>query len=138
VVVVPVPVSSTKASGAVLTAPVALFQFDFGTNPATSDVPIATSVPTKSMLITFVDDPPEAITFNVTMAVCVRAPLVPVMVTVELPVDVLAVVVMVRVELLPPGVIDVGLNVGVAPVGRPVALKVTAPVNPFNAVALTV
>jgi hypothetical protein len=76
-------------------------------------------------------------TVSVTPAVCVRVPLVPVMVTVELPVGVLAVVVMVRVEL-PPGVIDAGLNVGVAPAGRPVALKLTTPVNPFKAAALTV
>jgi hypothetical protein len=62
---------------------------------------------------------------------------VPVMVIVGLPVGVVVAVVMVRVELAP-GAMEAGLKAGLAPVGRPVALKLTAPVNPFKAPALTV
>ena len=56
-----------------------------------------------------------------TVAVCVREPLVAVSVTVELPTGVLPVVVIVRVDV-PEVVTDVGLNDAVAPVGSPLAL----------------
>ena len=45
------PVSSRSVSGVVRDAPVAAFQFDFGTTPATSLVPIEVLVPTKSIPI---------------------------------------------------------------------------------------
>jgi len=94
--------------------------------------------PTKSMLITLIDEP-EVVTFRVALAECVSEPLVPVIVSVELPVGVLAIVVMVRVEL-PDVAIDVGAKTGEAPDGRPVGAtaKLTAPVNPFSAPTFTV
>jgi len=59
------------------------------------------------------------------------------MVTVGLPVEVLVAVVMVKVEGVP-GVMEAGLKEGVAPVGRPEALRLTDPLNPFRAPALMV
>jgi hypothetical protein len=59
------------------------------------------------------------------------------MVIVGLPVGVLAAVVIVRVELAP-GAMEAGLKEEVAPVGRPEALKLTDPLNPFKAPTLTV
>jgi len=78
-----------------------------------------------------------AVTFKVAVTVCVKEPLVPVMVIVGLPIGVLDVVVIVRVEVVP-GVMGVGLNEGVAPVGRPEALRLTEPLKPFKALTLTV
>jgi hypothetical protein len=77
------------------------------------------------------------VTFNVTVAVCVSDPLIPVIVNVALPAGVLDVVFTVSVELFP-GVIDVGLNVPVAPVGKPLTFRLTALLNPFSAPTLTV
>jgi hypothetical protein len=74
---------------------------------------------------------------NVTVAVCVNKPLVPVMVNVELPVGVVDVVVTVRVESVAE-VIEAGLNEDVAPVGNPLTLKLTEPLNAFSAAALSV
>jgi hypothetical protein len=76
-------------------------------------------------------------TFRVTVAVCVSDPAVPVTVMVELPTAMPDVVVIVSVELAP-GAIEGALKDAVAPVGRPLALKVIEPVKPFNAPALTV
>jgi hypothetical protein len=59
------------------------------------------------------------------------------MVIVGLPTGVLATVLIVRVEFAP-GAIEAGLKEGVAPVGKPVALKLTDPLNPFKAPTLTV
>ena len=64
-------------------------------------------------------------------------PLVPVMVSVELPTGVLAVVLIVRVELAPVAT-EEGLNEAVAPAGSPLALRLTEPLKPFRAPALTV
>ncbi len=59
------------------------------------------------------------------------------MVTVELPVGVvLAVVTVMVVE--PEPVTEEGLKLAPAPVGRPEALKLTDPLNPFNGVTVTV
>jgi hypothetical protein len=74
----------------------------------------------------------DALTTSVTVVVCVREPLVPVSVNVELPAGVLPVVVIVSVDV-PDVVTEVGLNDAVAPVGNPLALRFTVPVNPFNA-----
>ena len=61
----------------------------------------------------------------------------PVIVIVELPVDVLPVVVTVRVER--PDIVTVaGLKVAVAPVGSPLTVNVTIPVNPPSAPIVTV
>ncbi len=68
-----------------------------------------------------------ALTTKVTEAVCVRLPLVPVIVTGKLPVEVPAPVVTLIVEELVAGF---GLKLALAPAGKPVALKLTAPVKP--------
>jgi hypothetical protein len=140
VAVVAVPVLSTKESGELLTAPVASFQLLSGTTPACSALPIDVPNPTKSMLIALLDPPeppPDAVTLSGTVAVCVSVPLVPVIVSVTLPAGVLDVVVTVSVVF--PGALTVlGLNVPTAPVGNPLTVKLTVPLNPFTAPALTV
>jgi hypothetical protein len=72
------PVSSARASGVELLAPLALFQLLLGTTPATSALPIGTPKPTKSILITFVEE--LDVTLRVAFAECVSEPLVPVIV----------------------------------------------------------
>jgi len=67
----------------------------------------------------------------------VSVPLVPVMVSVGLPVGVLLLVCTVKVAL-PEPVTEVGLNVPVTPLGNPLTLKLTAPVKPFSAPTFTV
>ena len=59
------------------------------------------------------------------------------MVSVDVPAGVALPAVIVSVELVP-ALIEVGLNKAVAPVGRPLTLKLTDPVNPFRAPTLTV
>jgi hypothetical protein len=71
-------------------------------------------------------------TTRLEVAECVRLPLVPVIVSVEVPVGVVPVVVTVIVEV-PLAVIVAGEKLAEAPVGRPLALRVTVPVNPFSA-----
>src|SRR5579875_1126937 len=124
VAVVAAPVSSTNASGAVLAAPLALFQFGSATTPATSADPIGTSPPTKSMLSTFPVVPPDEATVKLTVAVCVSVPLVPVIVSVYVPAAV----------LLPVATVSVALP----PAGSPLTLSPTVPVNPFTAPVFTV
>jgi hypothetical protein len=68
---------------------------------------------------------------------CVKIPLVPVIVNVEVPTGVLPAVVTVKVEF-PAPVTVAGEKLAVAPVGNPLALSVTTPVNPFNAAMLAV
>ncbi len=79
-----------------------------------------------------------AVTTRLVRAVCVRAPDVPVMVSVEVLTGVDASVVMVSVELPVPPVIVAGLNVPAAPLGRPATDNAVFPVNPFTAVTFTV
>ena len=136
VAVVAVPVSSTKGSGEALLTPLALFQFGSGTTPATSVEAMATSSPTKSMLMAFPEPPLEDVTLRVVEVVLVRELLVPLIVKVELPVGVVLAVVIVSVELLP-ALTEVGLNAPVALAGRPLTLKLIAPVKPFIALVLT-
>jgi hypothetical protein len=71
------------------------------------------------------------LTAKVTVVVWVRLPLVPVIVSVEVAVGVLAAVLTFNVEELPVGL---GLKLAVAPVGRPLTLNVTWPPNPFEGV----
>jgi hypothetical protein len=54
------------------------------------------------------------------------------MVSVELPTGVEVVVETLSVEDPEPPVIEVGLNVHVAPVGHPLTLRDTVPVNPLS------
>jgi hypothetical protein len=73
-----------------------------------------------------------AFTTRLTVVLCVRVPLVPVTVSVEVPAGVLLVVVTVSVEV-PEPVTEVGPKLPPAPLGKPLMLRVTVPVNPFNA-----
>lgn len=136
VAVVAAPVSSIKASGEELLEPLASFQSGSGTTPATSVGAMATSSPTKSMLIALPEPPLEDVTIRVAVVVFVSELPVPLIVKVELPVDVLLAVVIVSVELLPT-LTDVGLNVPVALAGRPLTLKLIVPVKPFTPLVLT-
>ena len=72
-----------------------------------------------------------------TVAECVSAPLVPVMVNVLVPVRVLVVVLMVSV-LVPEPAIEVGLKLAVELRGRFVTLRLTVPVKPLSAPTVTV
>lgn len=71
------------------------------------------------------------------MTECVRLPLVPVTVSVRVPVVALLPTATDKVEL-PEPVTDVGLSVVVTREPCPVTLRVTAPENPFNAAMVTV
>ena len=125
---VAVPVSSTNACPVVFVSPLALFQFDFCTTPATSVLPITVPCPTKSILITFAL---VVVTTRLTVAVCVVLPLVPVIVTVDVPAGAVLAVVTVSVEV-PDPVTVAGEKLAVAPLGNPLALSVTTPAKPFN------
>lgn len=72
-----------------------------------------------------------------TVVVCVSAPLVPVIVNVEVPVGVVPEVVMFSVDD-PDPVIEAGVNEPVAPVGSPLTLSATVPVKPVPAVTVAV
>lgn len=76
-----------------------------------------------------------AFTTNVTEAVWLSVPLVPVIVNEKLPVGVLLAVVTVRVD--EPEFSEAGLKLAVAPAGNPLTLKFTVPVNPPEGVTLT-
>ena len=62
-----------------------------------------------------------------TVVVCVSVPLTPVSVSIKLPTGVLAPVV---TESVDDAVAGFGVKLPLAPVGRPLTLKVTWPVNP--------
>jgi hypothetical protein len=78
--------------------------------------------------------PPAVVTVRAIVVVWLRLPLVPVTVTVAVPVAVLDAV---KVRVLVP-VVDAGLKLAVTPVGRPLALSATDPVNPFDGVTMMV
>jgi hypothetical protein len=126
------PAWFNKTNGLVLVIPAALFQFDWVTTPATSELPIAVPCPTNLT-------PIEAafVTVRLTFAVWVRLPLVPVIVSVDVPTGVVPLVVTVNVDV-PDPVTVAGEKLAVAPVGIPLALNVTTPLNPFNAPTLVV
>jgi hypothetical protein len=136
VAVVAAPVSSIRASGEELLTPLASFQLGSGTTPAISVEAMATSSPTKSMLIALPEPPLADVTLRVAVVVFVSELLVPLIVKVELPVGVVLAVVIVSVELLPT-LTEVGLNVPFALAGRPLTLKLIVPVKPFTALVLT-
>ena len=81
--------------------------------------------------------PPELATASVTAAVCDTPPLVPLIVSEELPTGVVLTVVTVSVDD-PDVVIELGLNVAVAPEGSPLAVRATVPVKPPDGATLTV
>jgi hypothetical protein len=89
------------------------------------------------MLIGLTEDALDVITANVTVAVCVNEPLVPVIVSVGLPAGVLLVVVTVSVDDPVPLTVD-GENDAVAPLGTPLLLRLTDPLNPLMAPTFTV
>jgi hypothetical protein len=76
-------------------------------------------------------------TTSVTVAVWESVPLIPLIVRVYVPGDVELEVATVRVEF-PELLIEVGLNVPVVEVGKPVTLRATAPENPLREEMLTV
>ena len=76
-------------------------------------------------------------TTRLTVVLCARLPLVPVTVKVLVPTGVLVAVPTVMVEE-PGAPLEVGLKLAVAPLGRPLALKVTVPVKPFKLPTFTV
>ena len=96
--------------------------------PAATDCDLGAAVSEKSA---------AAVTASVTVVVWTRAPLVPVMVSVELPTGVFALVVTVMVDD-PVPVTVVGLKLAVAPVGSPLTPKPVLPANPFCAVTVAV
>jgi hypothetical protein len=77
------------------------------------------------------------VTTRLVVTECVRLPLVPVIVSVDVPVGVLLLVVTVMVDV-PLPLIVVGKKLAAAPVGKPLAPKVTVPVNPLSAPTVTV
>ncbi|MGA2415390.1 MAG: hypothetical protein ABSF59_13130 [Candidatus Sulfotelmatobacter sp.] len=77
----------------------------------------------------------DEFTVSARVVVLVRLPEVPVIVTVAVPV--VAVALAVSVSVLVP-VVGFGLKPAVTPPGKPDALSVTLPVNPFTSVTLTV
>jgi hypothetical protein len=126
------PFWSNKTNGVVLEVPLASFQFDWATTPATSVLPIAVPSPTNLIPIAA-----AFATLRVTLAVWVKLPLVPVMVSGYVPSGVVELVVTVSVEV-PDPVTVAGEKLAVAPAGSPLALSVTTPLNPFSAPMLVV
>ncbi len=78
------------------------------------------------------------LTASVTVVVFTSVPLVPVTVNVEFAPGVAAVVVTVMVVVPAPPLMVAGLKVAAAPAGKPLALGVTVPANPFTAATVTV
>jgi len=77
------------------------------------------------------------LTVRLTVVVCDRLPLVPWIVNVNVPRGVLDLVETVIVEL-PEPVMDAGLNDAVARDGKPLALRLTLPLNPLTDDTVTV
>src|ERR1700733_2683133 len=77
-----------------------------------------------------------ALTVSATLPLWVSVPLVPVMLSVELPSGVVALVLTVSVELPDPVTVD-GEKLASAPAGSPLALSVTAPLKPLTAPMFT-
>lgn len=77
-----------------------------------------------------------AVTLSIAVAVWVDDPLVPVIVSAGLPIGVPLVVVTFRVEE-PEPVTEEGAKDPVAPVGSPLTLKSTEPLNPLTVPTLT-
>ena len=71
------------------------------------------------------------------MTECDKLPLVPVIVSVTLPLAALHVPVTLRVDV-PEPVTEAGLKAAVTPAGRPLTLRATEPVNPPDGVTVMV
>jgi len=76
-------------------------------------------------------------TMRVTVVECDKVPLVPVMVSVDVPPGVEAEVVTVSVEEFVP-LTEAGVKKPLAPLGKPLTPRVTVPLKPFDPVTLTV
>jgi hypothetical protein len=82
--------------------------------------------------------PPLAVlTTRLTVAECVRDPLVPVIVSAYVPAVVLVAVVTFNVEL-PEPLTEGGLNEPLAPLGNPLTLKLTVPLKPSTGLTVAV
>ena len=78
---------------------------------------------------------PVLVTVREIVVVCVKDPLVPVTVTLAVPVA--AVLEAAKVTVLVP-VVDAGLKLAVTPVGKPLATRATVPVKPFSGLTVMV
>lgn len=78
------------------------------------------------------------VTTRVTVVECCKAPSVPVTVRVNVPWVVEVVVLMLRLALPEPPVIDAGTKLALAPAGSPLTLKLTVSVNPPLGVTVAV
>ena len=87
--------------------------------------------------VTAIEKSPPPATTNVTFTVCVTGPLAPLIVRAYEPGGVVALVETLMV-VEPAAVTDAGLNEAVAPEGRPLALKLTMPLNPVPAATVAV
>jgi hypothetical protein len=76
--------------------------------------------------------PVLGLTTRVTDVECERLPLAPVMVSVYVPAGVVLTVATLNAEEPDPPLMDVGLKLPVAPVGKPLTLSDTVPLNPFS------
>jgi hypothetical protein len=128
------PVLLTSASGVLREVPVALFQLAAATTPALSAAPIATPIPTKSMLMS---DAFDDVTEAEAVALWVRVPLEPATANVVEPGGVDGEVVSVSVDV-PVVVTKAGENDADAPSGSPEAERSTWPVKPFTGAMVTV
>ena len=77
------------------------------------------------------------ITTSVTVVLCTKLPLVPLIVSVEVPTGVDGEVAIAS-ELVPEPLTEVGIKLAVAPEGRPLTDKLTVPPKPFRAVTVVV
>ncbi len=89
------------------------------------------------MLIGLMDEP-AVVTLRIAVPAFVSEPLVPVTVKVELPVVVPVIIERVEVVELPAIMMGFSERDHVAPAGKPVAAKLTLPVNPLRAATVTV
>jgi hypothetical protein len=78
-----------------------------------------------------------ATTLSVAVVEWVRVPLMPVIVTVELPAELPAAVLTVSVELPDPPAMEAGEKESESPDGKPLAVKLTFPLKLFNAETVT-
>jgi len=112
-----------------------------GAGPLSVTVPVEDCMPPTTLVGFSVSEETVGrgggVTVSVIVVVFVEVPDVPVIVRLNVPVGVVLAVVTVIVEE-PEPLTEVGLNVALAPDGSPLALKVTAPANPFTAAIVAV
>lgn|SRR6266852_1305135 len=93
--------------------------------------------PYQVTIMLVVVPPPAAFTTRLTVAVCDKLPLTPVIVRVEVAAGVVLAVVMFKVED-PEPLTEAGVKLAVAPAGNPLTLRFTAPLKPLSVPTLTV